>query len=100
MYAHGVRLQIFQGEKPIARFAQRILFAFLFLLLLVGCGARCRIPTAFRISVDAAKRAAAPAIAEAHKNNWTVAVALLDTADNLVYYEKMATPRHWRLRLP
>jgi hypothetical protein len=59
-----------------------------------------RIPTAFRISVDTAKRAAAAAIAEAHKNNWTVAVAILDTADNLVYYEKVATARHWRLRVP
>jgi glc operon protein GlcG len=41
------------------------------------------------ISIDAAKRAAAPAIAAARNNNWTVAVAIVDPAGKLVYYEKM-----------
>jgi glc operon protein GlcG len=41
------------------------------------------------ISLDAAKKAAAPAIAEAVKNKWTVAVAIVDPAGVLVYYEKM-----------
>jgi glc operon protein GlcG len=41
------------------------------------------------INIEAAKRAAAPAIAEARKNNWTVAVAIVDPAGKLVYYEKM-----------
>src|SRR5688572_31892769 len=41
------------------------------------------------ISIDAAKKAAAPAIAEARKNNWLMAVAIVDTAGDLVYFEKM-----------
>ena len=41
------------------------------------------------ISLDDAKRVAAPALAEARKNNWNVAVAIVDYSGNLVYYEKM-----------
>jgi len=41
------------------------------------------------ISVDDAKRAAAPAIAEAKRNHWTIAVAVVDPSGTLVYYEKM-----------
>lgn len=41
------------------------------------------------ISVEIAKKVAAPAIAEATKNNWTIAVAIVDPSGNLVYYEKM-----------
>lgn len=41
------------------------------------------------ISLEAAKKVVAPAIAEAAKNNWAVAVAVVDPAGNLVYYEKM-----------
>jgi glc operon protein GlcG len=74
----------------MARFAQRILLAFLFYCC-SSAVALCQMPNPYGlpISVDAAKKAAAPAIAEAHKNNWTVAVAIVDTAGNLVYYEKM-----------
>ena len=41
------------------------------------------------ITLEDAKKAAAPALAEARKNNWTMAVAIVDTSGNLVYYEKM-----------
>ena len=41
------------------------------------------------ISLENAKKAAAPALAEAAKNNWRVAVAIVDPAGTLVYYEKM-----------
>jgi glc operon protein GlcG len=41
------------------------------------------------INLDAAKKAAASAIAEARKNNWTQAVAITDTGGDLVYFEKM-----------
>lgn len=41
------------------------------------------------IALEVAKKVAAPAIAEASKNNWTIAVAIVDPAGNLVYYEKM-----------
>jgi uncharacterized protein GlcG (DUF336 family) len=41
------------------------------------------------ISLESAKKVAAPALAEAAKNNWTIAVAIVDPSGNLVYYEKM-----------
>jgi uncharacterized protein GlcG (DUF336 family) len=41
------------------------------------------------INLDAAKKAAASAIAEARKNNWTMAVAIVDIGGDLVYFEKM-----------
>jgi glc operon protein GlcG len=46
-------------------------------------------PYGLPISLENAKKAAAPALAEAAKNNWTVAVAIVDPGGNLVYYEKM-----------
>ena len=41
------------------------------------------------VSVETAKRAASFAIGEAHKNGWTMAVAVVDPSGTLVYYEKM-----------
>ena len=41
------------------------------------------------VSLENARKAAAPALAEAEKNHWNVAVAVVDTGGNLVYYEKM-----------
>jgi len=41
------------------------------------------------VSLENAKKAAAPALAEAAKNNWNMAVAIVDPSGNLVYYEKM-----------
>jgi uncharacterized protein GlcG (DUF336 family) len=47
------------------------------------------IPIGATISLDAAKRAAEAAAAEARKNNWRMAIAVVDPAGSLVYYEKM-----------
>jgi glc operon protein GlcG len=41
------------------------------------------------ISVESAKKIAAVALAEARKNNWYMAVAVVDPSGTLVYYEKM-----------
>ena len=41
------------------------------------------------IGVENAKRIAAVALAEAKKNNWYMAVAVVDPSGTLVYYEKM-----------
>ena len=41
------------------------------------------------INADNAKKAAAAALAEAKKNGWTQAAAVVDTAGDLVYFEKM-----------
>jgi glc operon protein GlcG len=41
------------------------------------------------INLEAAKRAAAAAVAEVRKNNWNMAVAITDPAGELVYFEKI-----------
>ena len=41
------------------------------------------------IGLEAAKKAAAAAVAEARKNNWAMVVAVTDAAGDLVYFEKM-----------
>jgi glc operon protein GlcG len=41
------------------------------------------------ISIENAKKAAAAALAEAGKNHWSMAVAVVDPNGTLVYYEKM-----------
>lgn len=45
----------------------------------------------FPITLEAAKKVAAPALDEAGKNNWAMAVAIVDTAGDLVYFERMDT---------
>jgi glc operon protein GlcG len=48
-------------------------------------------PTAYGmpINLETAKKAAAAATAEARKNNWAMAVAIVDPAGDLVYFEKL-----------
>ena len=62
-------------------------------LALVLCStlamAQMAIPYGLSIGLEEAKKVAAPAIAEARKNNWMMAVAIVDTAGTLVYFEKM-----------
>ena len=41
------------------------------------------------IALEAAKKVAAPALAEASRNNWAMAVAVVDGAGDLVYFERM-----------
>jgi len=65
---------------------------FALVLVLVGIGstmAQMPNPYGLPITLENARKAAAPALAEATKNNWNVAVAIVDPAGNLVYYEKM-----------
>src|SRR2546425_1888354 len=51
--------------------------------------AQMLIPYGLPVALETAKQAAAPALAEARKNNWTMAIAIVDTAGNLVFFEKM-----------
>jgi glc operon protein GlcG len=71
---------------------QSILNAFVALALLL-CStlamAQLAIPYGPSVGLEDAKKVAAPALAEARKNNWLMAVAIVDTAGNLVYFEKM-----------
>ena len=50
-----------------------------------------QLPNAYGASVtlETAKKAVASAMAEARKNNWTMAFAIVDPSGNLVYFEKM-----------
>src|SRR5664279_2032009 len=62
--------------------------------LLALCGlatAVGQMPNAYGapISLESAKKVAAPALAEAAKNSWNIAVAVVDPSGNLVYFEKM-----------
>lgn len=41
------------------------------------------------VTLDQAKTVAAAAIAEARKNQWTMAIAIVDPSGTLVYFEKM-----------
>ena len=47
------------------------------------------IPYGLSISTESAKTIAAAAIAEAQKNHWKMAIAIVDTGGYLVYFEKM-----------
>src|SRR5580692_2362689 len=47
------------------------------------------VPYGISISPENAKKLAAAAIAEARKNNWAMAVAVVDTGGYLVYFERM-----------
>jgi glc operon protein GlcG len=51
--------------------------------------AQAPLPYGAPVSLDNAKKAAAAASAEAHKNNWTMAIAVVDPDGTLVYYEKI-----------
>lgn len=46
-------------------------------------------PYGLSIDLQNAKKAAAASIAEAHKNGWNMAIAVVDTGGNLVYFEKL-----------
>jgi glc operon protein GlcG len=46
------------------------------------------IPIGMSIGIDQAKRVAAAAAAEARKNGWFMAIAIVDPGGTLVYYEK------------
>ena len=47
------------------------------------------VPYGTAITTDAAKKVATAAIAEARKNNWAMALAVVDTGGYLVYFERM-----------
>jgi uncharacterized protein GlcG (DUF336 family) len=69
-----------------------ILIAVLSLILSISLGGyACAQMKAYGspINLEAAKKAAASAIAEARKNNWTMAVAITDIGGDLIYFEKM-----------
>ena len=74
------------SPRPAIKF-----FAVLVFAVGIQQGAFAQMPNAYGppISLETARKVTAPALAEAAKNNWTIAVAIVDPSGNLVYYEKM-----------
>ena len=72
------------------RFVVNLLVAATFLLCAVTAKAQ-QMPNPYGapISLENAKKSAAAALAEARKNNWTMALAIVDPDGTLVYYEKL-----------
>jgi len=72
------------------RFVVRLLATLTILLCAAGSRAQ-QMPNPYGapISLENAKKAATAAIAEARKNNWTMALAVVDPSGTLVYYEKL-----------
>jgi len=68
---------------------------FIAVILLASCGwsgaSLAQMPNQYGapIGVEQARKVAAAAIAEGKKNNWTVAVAIVDTGGILVYFERI-----------
>jgi glc operon protein GlcG len=70
------------------RWLQSLLVA---VLALCAQGAMAQMPNPYgtNITAETAKKLAAAVLAEARKNDWRMAVAVVDTGGYLVYYEKM-----------
>ena len=58
-------------------------------LSVVVANAQLPVPYGASINLETAKKLAAVAVAEARKNSWAMAVAVVDPAGDLVYFEKM-----------
>jgi uncharacterized protein GlcG (DUF336 family) len=71
--------------RPILKFAGVALFT------LYASNTFAQMPNPYGMSVNGenARKAAAAALSEARKNNWTMAAAVVDTAGDLVFFEKV-----------
>src|SRR6516165_4708169 len=71
--------------------ARQTLIGVVVLTVGAAAGGRAQMPNPYGPSINAetAKKAATAALAEARKNNWTMAAAVVDTAGDLVYFEKI-----------
>jgi uncharacterized protein GlcG (DUF336 family) len=54
-----------------------------------AAGAADQLPTRRTLTLDAARKIAAAAEAEARKNNWSVAIAVVDDGGQLVLFQRM-----------
>ena len=66
-------------------------FSLLLVVTATATASLAQMPNAYgpSITLEVAKKVAAPALEEAVKNHWSIAVAVVDPSGNLVYYEKM-----------
>lgn len=74
------------SNNPTIRF-----FCLLLFVTAVSGTLLAQMPNAYgpSITLEVAKKVVVPALEEAVKNHWTIAVAVVDPSGNLVYYEKM-----------
>jgi len=77
------------------KFIQTLFFVVVFVLVASAAWAQKafapppQVPYGLSINLEAAKKVTGAAIAEAQKNNWKMAVAIVDPGGYLVYFEKM-----------
>ncbi len=71
------------------RFVMRSAAAAMLTLSAPSAFAQMPNPYGMSVTTETAKKAAAAALAEARRNNWTMAAAVVDTAGDLVYFEKV-----------
>ncbi len=66
-------------------------FSLLLVVVAAASASLAQMPNPYgpSVTLEVAKKVAAPALAEAVKNHWSIAVAVVDPSGNLVYYEKM-----------
>ena len=67
----------------------KVLFALAVALPVMNALAQGTSPYGLSINLENAKKASAAAVAEARKNSWTMAIAIVDPSGTLVYFEKM-----------
>lgn len=67
----------------------KVLFSLASVFCAMTVYAQSNNPYGLPISLENAKKASAAAIAEARKNSWNMAVAVVDPSGTLIYYEKM-----------
>jgi glc operon protein GlcG len=72
-----------------SRFVLSFLIVLTLLFSVASANAQMPNPYGTPISLENAKKAAEPALAEARKNGWTMVVAIVDTHGTLVYFEKI-----------
>ncbi|HEY3043229.1 MAG TPA: heme-binding protein [Vicinamibacterales bacterium] len=72
-------------------FCRSVRFIGAFVLALSAATAAAQMPNPYGPSItgESAKKVAAAALAEARKNNWNMAAAVVDPAGDLVYFEKL-----------
>jgi uncharacterized protein GlcG (DUF336 family) len=82
-------IQDIRQENPMRDASLKALLILIAMLSAIEASAQMPNPYGLPISLEDAKKVAGAAAAEARKNNWTMAIAIVDSGGTLVYYEKM-----------
>ncbi len=76
-------------RTPVKTFLKSAALALTLAVCASGALAQQRPPYGTAVSLETAKKIGVLALAEARKNNWNVAIAVVDNHGTLVYYEMM-----------